>query len=114
MPPFPELHVNSQRVGVNLGGSISDGRLRGMNTDAVFADFCFCRELCFSGFGEYIGFCSEMRSQSGFVTDFEAGYSDSESFMGLTRPIPPTWREGEQVTFKVVGWGSPCQSWYKI
>ena len=38
---------------------------------------------------EYIRFCSEMRSQSGFVTDFEAGYSDSESFVGLTRPIPP-------------------------
>ena len=36
---------------------------------------------------EYIGFCSEMRSQSGFVTDFEAGYSDPESFVGLTRPI---------------------------
>ena len=38
---------------------------------------------------EYIGFCSKMRSQSSFVTNFEAGYSDSESFVGLTRPIPP-------------------------
>ena len=31
-----------------------------------------------------------MRSQSGLVTDSEAGYSDSGSFVGLIKPIPPS------------------------
>ena len=38
-----------------------------------------------------MGFCLRIRSQSGYVADIEAGYSDSESFVGLTKPIPPSF-----------------------